>query len=376
VSPDITTCLLMTENQQNCWQSLFREFSARLNSAETKLQESQAECRHLEAQRQQLQDELTEAQTQQQALIEAATAQAQQFSQTLKQLRENQSQIIQAEKMSSLGQLVAGVAHEINNPVNFISGNLTHAAGYLRDLASILALYQTHYPDPVPEIQAAADAVDLDFLLEDSPQLLASMQLGTERIQTIVKSLRNFSRMDEAEVKAVNLHNGIDSTLMILQHRLKAHANSPGITVVKNYGELPEVECFAGQMNQVFMNLLANAIDALENNKALPQAEPATITISTQALSGDWVEIRVTDNGPGIPAKIQEKLFDPFFTMKPVGKGTGLGLSISYQVLTERHGGCLTCQSNPGQGTTFVIEIPVRSHGLISSQISSQSSGN
>ncbi len=366
----------MGENQQDCWQSLFQEFTARLAGAEAKLQTSQAECRHLEAQRRQLQNELTEAQTQQQALIDAAQAQAQQFSQTLKQLRENQSQIIQAEKMSSLGQLVAGVAHEINNPVNFISGNLTHAAGYLRDLASILALYQTHYPDPAPEIQAAADAVDLDFLLQDSPQLLASMQVGTARIQSIVKSLRNFSRMDEAEVKAVNLHEGIDSTLMILQHRLKGHASSPGITVVKNYGALPEVECFAGQMNQVFMNLLANAIDALEDKKALPQAEPATITISTQTLSTDWVEIRVTDNGPGIPAEIQAKLFDPFFTTKPVGKGTGLGLSISYQVLTERHGGCLTCQSSPGQGTTFVIEIPVRSHGLISSQISSQSSGN
>lgn len=359
MSPDITPCLPITESQQD-------GLTTRLAHTETKLQEAQAQCRHLEAQRQQLQDELTEAQTQQKALIDAATAQAQQFSQTLKQLRENQSQIIQAEKMSSLGQLVAGVAHEINNPVNFIAGNLIHAAEYLQDLAHILALYQAQYPEPTPEIQTAAEAVDLDFLLEDSPKLMASMQLGTVRIQNIVKSLRNFSRMDESEVKAVNLHDGIDSTLMILQHRLKAHGSSPEIMVVKNYGDLPEVECFAGQLNQVFMNLLANAIDALEDEKALPRAEPATITISSQSLNEDWVEVRVADNGPGIPAEIQEKLFEPFFTTKSAGKGTGLGLSISYQVLTERHGGSLTCESSPGQGTTFVIGMPVRSPGVTS----------
>ena len=284
---------------------------------------------------------------------------------TLQELRQTQAQVVQSEKMSSLGQLVAGVAHEINNPVNFIFGNITHAGDYTQDLIHLLELYQQHYPNPTPEIQAETEAIDLHFLLEDLPKLLASMKVGAERIQKIVLSLRNFSRMDESEMKAVNIHEGIDSTLMILQNRLKAKPDSRGIEVIKEYGQLPLVECYAGQLNQVFMNLLTNAIDALDDLHSQQlaqktQATPATIRIQTQMLNPKCVSIRISDNGPGIPEKIQQRLFDPFFTTKPVGKGTGLGLSISYQIVTNKHGGVLQCISAPKQGTEFIIEIPIK----------------
>ncbi len=351
----------MTEGQQECWQTLVHDFTARLASTEIELQKAQDDYQQVEAQRQQLEENLEEAQAQQQALMEASAVQAGQFSETLKQLRQNQSQIVQAEKMSSLGQLVAGVAHEINNPVNFISGNLSCASAYIQNFTSLLGLYQKHYPQPVAEIQAEAEAIEIKFLMEDLPKLLTSMKMGTERIQKIVLSLRSFSRMDEAEVKEVNIHEGIDSTLMILQNRLKAKSDRPAIEVVKHYGELPVVECYAGQLNQVFMNLLANAIDAIEEGSESIQNSAPTITIDTEVFNSDRIRVRIADNGPGIPELVQQKLFDPFFTTKPVGKGTGLGLSISYQVITQRHDGILKCVSLPGQGAEFALEIPVRS---------------
>lgn len=363
---DITTCSRMTEGQQECWQALFHDLTVRLAITEIELQKARDSCQQLETHCNQLEESLEEKQAEHQALIEASAVQARQFSETLKQLRQNQAQIVQAEKMSSLGQLVAGIAHEINNPINFVYGNLSHAAEYTQDLMRLLVLYQTHYPQPPPEIRAESDAIDLSFLIKDLPHLLASMQVGANRIQKIVLSLRNFSRTDEAEIKAVNIHEGIDSTLMILQNRLKAKPDRLQIQVIKNYGELPLVECYAGQINQVFMNLLSNAIDALEEadngeqTGATPNSTP-TITIHTEVLSTNCILIRIADNGAGIPENIQQRLFDPFFTTKPVGKGTGLGLSISYQIVTEKHRGSLKCVSRPGQGTEFRVEIPVKS---------------
>jgi two-component system, NtrC family, sensor kinase len=281
----------------------------------------------------------------------------QHLEQTLADLHRTQSRMIQGEKMSSLGQLVAGVAHEINNPVNFIYGNLKHAKAYSQDLLQLIQLYQSHYPQPPETIQAHVDEIDLDFLTIDLPQLLTSMQVGADRIREIVLSLRTFSRLDEAEYKAANIHDGIDSTLMILQHRLKAKTDKPAIEVIKAYGELPPVECYAGQLNQVFMNILVNGIDALDSREDLGMAS-LKIQIRTELIAPDTIRIQITDNGPGMSEEVQQRLFDPFFTTKPVGTGTGMGLSISHQIVTERHKGSLRCRSAPGQGTTFIIEIP------------------
>ena len=297
-----------------------------------------------------------------------ALSQAQQLQLALQELQTAQAQLVQSEKMSSLGQLVAGVAHEINNPVNFIYANLTYASEYTQDLLGLIELYQQQYPNPRPDILAEIEAIELEFLTEDLPKLLCSMKVGAERIYEIVRSLRNFSRLAEAEIKAVDIHEGLDSTLVILQNRLKPVHGQPGAEVIKKYGNLPKVECFAGQLNQVFMNLLTNAIDALdERDQARTleeiEANPSKIQIHTELLNDDQVVIRIADNGPGMTSQVQQRLFDPFFTTKPVGVGTGLGLSISYQIVVEKHKGQLRCLSELGQGTEFFIQIPLRQLG-------------
>ncbi len=281
---------------------------------------------------------------------------AQQLAETLQRLQQTQLQLIQSEKMSGIGQMMAGVAHEINNPATFIYGNLEFVQQYTQDLMGLLKLYQSECTSLSPALQDAIEKVELPFLLEDLPNTLDSMAVGTERIRDIVLSLKNFARSDQTQSKSVDIHEGIDSTLLILRHRLKANHDFPGIEIVKNYGDLPLITCYPSQLNQVFMNLLANAVDVLETR---PFTSSPTITIHTQRTATDHVQIRIEDNGPGIPADIHTKLFDPFFTTKEVGKGTGLGLSISYQIITERHNGRLECQSEMGQGTTFMIEIPI-----------------
>ncbi len=273
----------------------------------------------------------------------------------LQTLQETQAQLIQAEKMSSLGQMVAGIAHEINNPIGFISGNIDHAQVYMQDLRRLIDAYQREVPTPSVDLEAVLEEVDLAFIDQDTVNLFESMKTGSERIRQIVLSLRNFSRLDESDRKQVDIHEGLDNTLLILQHRLKAEGDRPAITLEKHYEPLPRVTCIPSQLNQVFLNILTNAIDAL---RAVGEDNP-TIQITTTALDRERVQIRIADNGPGMEAAVQEKMFDPFFTTKPVGKGTGLGLSISYQIVTEQHGGQLICQSELGHGTELVIEIPV-----------------
>ncbi|MEG5138142.1 MULTISPECIES: hybrid sensor histidine kinase/response regulator [unclassified Microcoleus] len=284
------------------------------------------------------------------------------LSSALHDLKQAQVQLVQTEKMSSLGQLVAGVAHEINNPVSFIFGNLNHASDYIRDLLSHLEAYQQHYPNPVPQITAHAEEIELDYLLEDLPNMITSMKVGADRISNISVSLRNFSRTDTSTKVAVNIHEGLDSTLLILRHRLKACGDRPEIHVIKEYGNLPLVECYPGQLNQVFMNLIANAIDALEDKIVSSQSAKTDnfkITIITELVNENSVKIHIADNGTGIEETVASQLFEAFFTTKSAGKGTGLGLSISYQIVVEKHGGQLTCTSALGDGTKFTVEIPI-----------------
>ncbi|MBD2197732.1 HAMP domain-containing protein [Calothrix anomala FACHB-343] len=283
----------------------------------------------------------------------------------LSELQRTQAQVIQSEKMSSLGQLVAGVAHEINNPVNFIHGNIAHLNEYTQDLLRMLHLYQERYPDTDSQIQALAEEIDLEFMSEDMQKMLSSMKMGTDRIRSIVLSLRNFSRIDESEFKAVNIHEGIESTLLILQHRLQEQPEHPAIEVIRDYGDLPPVECYPGKLNQVFMNILLNAIDALDEvniqgTYVQHRENLSRITIHTDVIDTQWVEIAIADNGPGMSVNVKNRIFDPFFTTKPVGKGTGMGMAISYQIITEKHGGKLDCFSTQGQGTELKIQIPIQ----------------
>lgn len=286
----------------------------------------------------------------------------QELEKTLIKLQSTQSQLIQTEKISQLGQLVAGVAHEVNNPLSFITGNLSHAQGYIEDLVNLINLYQKQFPNPGDIIEEEIEQIDLQYLLEDLPQLISSMKIGTNRIKDIMLSLRNYSRTSSDEKKAVNLHEGIDTTLMILSHRFKAKPERPAIKIVKQYSDLPLVKCDRGKMNQVFMNLISNAIDALEESNQEKSYEeinqnPNIVTITT-AVDESWVTVSIADNGTGIPPQVKQKLFDAFFTTKSEGKGTGLGLSISYQIVTENHGGTLECISSPGDGANFLIRIP------------------
>lgn len=332
-----------------------------------------------------------------------------QLDQALCELQQTKNQLIHNDKIFNLGQLVACVAHDINNPVNFVYGNLTPATKYAQDLLSLLKLYAKHYPQPVPEVQQQVQAIDLDFLIEDFPKTLSSMYSGADRIRKIVKSLHSFARLDNNKT-LVDLHQEIDGTLLIINNRFKAKGGSPEIKLVKDYGDLPLVECYPGLLNQVFMNLLCNAIDALQEShlKAsaieslashaslnrdcctalavrsvggsdrLPQKllieqnqqQTSTIQIRTEVRQGNctedpdfWAVIRISDNGPGISQKLKTRIFEPFFTTKPLGKGTGLGLFISHQIISENHNGTIKCLGEPGQGTEFVIEIPIQQSG-------------
>jgi PAS domain S-box-containing protein len=272
----------------------------------------------------------------------------------LNHIASTQTKLIQTEKMLSLGQLVAGIAHEINNPTSFIYGNLDFAQEYANNLLDLIKLYQQYYPKPFPYVQDKIKAIELDFIMADLPMLISSMQVGAERIINIVTSLRTFAHMDEAEYKKIDIHKGLESTLQLLEHRLKKQSKRAQIEVIKQYSSLPLVECYAGQLNQVFMNILLNAIDALDE----AQISQPKITVSTNFTKDNLISISITDNGNGISEEIQKKLFNLFFTTKPVGKGTGMGLPLSYKIITEKHKGTLECLSKVGAGTTFIIQIP------------------
>ncbi|WP_099084328.1 GAF domain-containing protein [Nostoc linckia] len=284
------------------------------------------------------------------------------LSKALLDLQKAQAQLVHSEKMSGLGQMVAGVAHEINNPVSFIAGNLEYANQYIDDLLDLIAVYQDEYPELTPAVAAKIKSIDLDYLCNDLPKLVGSMKAGAERITDIVLGLRNFSRLDEAKIKSVDIHEGIDNTLMILNHQLALPNKIPDIQIIKEYGQLPKVSCYVNQLNQVFMNIINNAIYALKENMECWQSSTKipTIQIKTSVVDNQRILISIKDNGSGIKPEVQEQIFNPFFTTKPVGQGTGLGLSISYQIVVEKHQGKLNCISALGEGTEFQIEIPIQ----------------
>jgi signal transduction histidine kinase len=288
-------------------------------------------------------------------LIQWVEQYTQDLRQAIEDLKTAQAQLIQTEKMSSLGHMVAGIAHEINNPVGFIHGNITPASEQIQDLLSLVYLYQKNCSQLIPEIEAKLTEIDLDFIAEDLPKLLGSMKMGTQRIREIVLSLRNFSRLDEADIKRSDLHEGIENTLLILNHRFKSN-----IELVKQYGDIPLIECYPAQLNQVFMNIIANAIDALE---AVKIPRKPQITIETLQINAEEVQVRIRDNGLGIPDHIKPKLFDPFFTTKEIGKGTGIGLAICYKII-ENHHGKIDVVSEYGQGAEFIITLPILSEKL------------
>lgn len=322
----------------------------------------------------------------QQSCTNAAAAynQSQHLEKILQELQETQAQLIQNEKLSSLGLMLAGLAHEINNPVNFIYGNLAHINAYITDLLELINLYQEVYPNPDSLINNHIETIELDFLVADLPKMLSSMKIGAEHLREVVMSLKNFSRSEQNIMNFADIHAGIDSILLILQHRLKANSEHPEISIVKEYHQdLPLVECYSGLLNQVIMNIIANAIEVLEettNNQISCcihkyQNPSPTIRIITEILPKNSIAIRIIDNGPGISDSIKHKLFDPFFTTKPMGKGTGLGLSISHQIIVEKHKGSLHCISEIGKGTEFFIQIPIRQNIPISETFSNVSQG-
>lgn len=343
------------QNMAQALKSLINDLEQRVAERTTELDQARQtlEERVIErtAELAQKHEQLQQAHDRLQQLNEDLTVQTQQLNTALKDLRLTQAQLIHAEKMSSLGQLVGGIAHEINNPINFIYANLNFAERYIQDLLKIIQLYQRG-AEP-QDIQDLLDDVDFEFMVGDLQHLILSMHNGADRIRQIVLSLRNFARCDESEMKWVDIHEGLDSTLMLLQHRLKL---SPGreIKVIKQYADLPQIQCYPKQINQVFMNLLTNAIDALHSD---PDPGEKTIVIESLPLSNQRIQIRIKDNGPGIPAHILPKVFDPFFTTKAVGSGTGLGLSVTHQIM-ENHQGQIHLQSQPHQGTEVILDLP------------------
>ncbi|MBE9093562.1 ATP-binding protein [Tychonema sp. LEGE 07203] len=294
------------------------------------------------------------------AATSKAQAQAAEIDRALRELKQTQAQLMHSEKMSSLGALMASIVHEINNPVSFIYGNLSHAEIYTQDLLHLLRLYQQYYPNPRTEIKEQSEEIELDFLVDDLPKVMSSMQMGAERIREIVKSMGTFSRTDNSKMTQCDLHDSIDSTILILRNRLNSKTDRPEIEIVKNYEKLPGVECYAGQINQVFMNLISNAIDALDEAAQNQPHRALKISIRTEVAEGDRVKVRIADTGSGMTAEVKERMFEQFFTTKAIGKGTGLGLSIVYKILVENHRGTLGCESEPGKGTEFIIELPVK----------------
>lgn len=280
---------------------------------------------------------------------------------TIERLKHTQTQLVQKEKMAGVGQLAAGICHEINNPITFIYNNLSPARNYINELIELLNLYQQECVQPSTALQAKVQDIDLDFISSDLFKILDSFEYGTSRIRSVTLALRIFTRLGESDIKAVDIHEGLDSTLLLLQHRLQGSENTPAIQVHRNYADLPSVMCYAGMLNQVFLHILNNAIDALLSgvgNRLLPTDQP-TITVFTEHIDPKHVAIRIKDNGVGMSEEVRSHIFEPFFTTKPVGEGAGLGLSVSYQIVTENHQGVLTCISSPGYGAEFVIQIPI-----------------